>query len=387
MKRRRRKQPQRSRLVTTSRPETPRFGRRHTILALLVSLVLVIGGLEVGTRLLRPQASYEAWRRSSLRYVYNPEWHWSLRPGTYDGPQGTVHINSFGIRGGRIVPQKDTSTLRVICLGGSSTFNYGAADDRTWPARLQAALQRQLGRRVEVINGGTPGYSLFQSSLRFQYQFSRWQPDLVIVYHMWNDLKNFWTENTDSLIAKWEKHGRYNETSTLLAPSPALDWLSRHSQFVTYARFAWVEYLKKKHHVESEGWVHPRLDKHVTETGVAFYRDNLLRICRLCERLQVPLLIVDQPLLANPGNSPSERARIQYQATGFTPTELQRAVESAYAVNDSVARSSPVAQHVTTTGFPRSLRTFSDHVHLRDAGLDALARILTPPCAAVLRNR
>jgi hypothetical protein len=41
---------------------------------------------------------------------------------------------------------------------------------------------------------------------------------------------------------------------------------------------------------------------------------------------------------------------------------------------------------VRTDSFPRDLLHFSDHVHLRDAGLDAVARFLTPPSLTALQG-
>ena len=110
--------------------------RVRMLLGLLFSAILTMTLLEVGTRVLRPSISYEEWRRASLRYIYHPIWNWSTRAGEYMAPQGPVTINSNGLRGATISPEKPAGTLRVLCLGGSSTFNYNAQAGRTWPVLL-----------------------------------------------------------------------------------------------------------------------------------------------------------------------------------------------------------------------------------------------------------
>jgi hypothetical protein len=356
------------------------------VFGVLISILLTVVLLEAGTRILRPAVSYEVWRRGSLRYIYNPDWHWSLRPGEYIAPQGSVVINAQGLRGPTVDPKKPDGVLRVVCLGGSSTFNYGAAGERTWPVRLGESLSRGLGRPVEIVNGGTPGYSAYQSSKRFEHQFAAWQPDLVIIYHMWNDLKRFWMTDSNEVIRKWDVHGRFNEASTLLDPLPLLDTACSLSQFVTHIRFAWIRHLMQRHAVDDEGWIHPTLDKTIAPEGVAFYRSNLERVARICEERSIPFLIVDQPLLLTRHSTPLERSKVSLNATGFTFEVLLQAIDSSYAVNADVAARYETASQVRTDSFPRDLLHFSDHVHLRDAGLDAVARFLTPPSLTALQG-
>ena len=382
------KRKERPRRHAAASPSVPpkHFFRRHGVFGVVFSILLTVLLLEAGTRLLRPPLSYEEWRRASLRYVYNPNWHWSLRPGEYIAPQGTVVINAQGLRGPSIAAKKPEGVTRIVCLGGSSTFNYGARQGRTWPARLSERLSRQLGRPVEVINGGTPGYSSYQSSKRFEHQFSEWEPDLVVIYHMWNDLKNFWMTDAEELIQKWDIHGRFNEASTLLDPLPFLDRLCSVSQFATHMRFAWIRYLMKKRSVNDEGWTHPELDKQIAPAGVEFYRSNLERVARICEDRSIPFLIVDQPMLLTATSTRQEMSKVAFQATGFRPGILLQAIGLSYDVNADVAERYTFTSRVPTAGFPHNLQHFSDHVHLRERGLAAVAQFLTPPCLAALHR-
>lgn len=350
--------------------------------ALLATLLL----LELGARWLLPERDYEAWRRASLRYDYDPSYDWRVRPGVYLTEHGPIHVNAYGLRGPEPVLPKPPGLLRVVCLGGSSTFNYDADDDGTWPALLEAWLRRDLGRPVDVVNGGTPGYSTYQSSQRLRAELLSFQPDLVLVYHLWNDLKLFSIEDPQAAIASWEAHGRYNQASTTLAPSPFLDLLSTHSAFVTRLRFAWLGLRKRWLSLDLEGPTRQSLDRRMTAAGLDFYRDNLDRIARDARGAGAAVAFVDQVLLVAPGSPPSHRALIRYDYLGFDHEETLRAVAAARAAAREVAHAEGAAV-IDTDAFPRDLALLRDHVHLRDAGLARLVEIIGPPVAGLLEAR
>jgi lysophospholipase L1-like esterase len=359
--------------------------RLRTSLRLLLAILSMLVLLEIGARLLLPARSYEDWRRSSLRYTYEPFYHWSLRAGEYRSPGGRIRINSYGLRGDEFTPEKEPDTIRILVLGGSAAFNYHAAGGQTWPRRLEAYLRRSLNRKVEVINAGTPGYSLYQSSMRFQHQLVSLDPDLVLVYHLWNDLTLFWIEDAGEIVDRWDLHGRYNEVSTLLDPFPFLDALCARSQFVTHLRFAGLGLLKRLRRVDEEGWVHRVLDKRVTPAGLAFYRSNLERVADTSASRGIPLGIIDQALLPVPESTRLERRRIRYEYTGFDHSRLLEAIADGLAVNREVALRKGVWQ-LGVEGVPRNLRHMRDHVHLTDAGLVRLVAILAPQVLAILRS-
>ncbi|MAF65739.1 MAG: hypothetical protein CMJ84_08785 [Planctomycetes bacterium] len=99
--------------------------------------------------------------------------------------------NSLGFRGPQISLKKPAGTLRIACLGGSSTYGHGpSSNETTWPARLEAHLAsaRPEGA-IEVINGGCQGYSTFESLANLAFRVLPLEPDIVIVYHTINDMR------------------------------------------------------------------------------------------------------------------------------------------------------------------------------------------------------
>jgi lysophospholipase L1-like esterase len=90
-----------------------------------------------------------------------------------------IRTNSFGLRGGPIDPVPAPDVFRVLWLGGSTAWGYTAtSDDETPAAELQRALAAHplraqvLGNwRVEVLNGGVPGYVAWQSALLYDLRY------------------------------------------------------------------------------------------------------------------------------------------------------------------------------------------------------------------------
>lgn len=73
---------------------------------------------------------------------------------------------------------------RVVFLGSSQTWGSGAVStDDTWVARLEARWNEGLpeGMRVECINTGIPAYTAKEIRPLWEEDWSRWQPELVVV--------------------------------------------------------------------------------------------------------------------------------------------------------------------------------------------------------------
>ncbi len=111
---------------------------------------------------------------------------WSLRPGARH-PEAKDVITSGGLRGPERPAAKPPGTLRIAVLGDSCTFGIRLADPKTFGRRLEASLERE-GARVEVWNGGVPGFTIYQGLVHFRERLRTLQPDVVVLYFgAWND--------------------------------------------------------------------------------------------------------------------------------------------------------------------------------------------------------
>jgi lysophospholipase L1-like esterase len=127
-----------------------------------------------------------------------------------------------GFRPAQLAVPKPPGTLRILALGGSTTYGLYVGGEEAFPAVLQRRLARRAGdRRVEVVNLGCPGFAsdrvaaLLGSVLYLD-------PDLVVVLAGHNEMLG----------------GDVGPASGL---SPALRlraWLLEHSSL-----FAWWNHL------------------------------------------------------------------------------------------------------------------------------------------------
>ena len=160
----------------------------------LFALVTVTGFAaiaEVGAR------AIDRWTYVSideLRSVYETRrnWRlgksWPLQRGDYPYLPYVLNpafpeVNELGFRGASFSRHKAPDSFRIVCLGGSTTFNG-------YPAYLEEALQDDFAReglRLEVINGGNQQWTTMDSLISFITRCLPLEPDAVVVYHAVND--------------------------------------------------------------------------------------------------------------------------------------------------------------------------------------------------------
>jgi hypothetical protein len=164
---------------------------RKQIVFTLVAVVLAWFCVEL---LMLIQLWWLPWEnRSDCPYMYgsHPYRAFAPIPNTVDRA-GRRSFNSFGLRGAEIVLEKPADTIRIVCLGGSTTFSDGAStDSATYPARMERMLRdhyRGSPFRVEVINAGVNCYNSFESLIYFQTRLLDFSPDIAIFHHAINDV-------------------------------------------------------------------------------------------------------------------------------------------------------------------------------------------------------
>jgi lysophospholipase L1-like esterase len=199
---------------------------------------------EAGLRLVAPQIPGEMVRRPHPpgMYVSHPVLGHRLAPGfegrferSEEGISMDLQVNSLGIRG----PEPRTQSpggKRVLLLGDSFTFGWGLPFEESYGARLETILARDLGRPVDVIPMGTPGYDT-ETELSWLREIG-WSldPDLVVLqFCVSNDF-------SDNLLPNFEVrdgflHRPNRKTATAGAhdaPSGLADWLGRKSHLYVF---------------------------------------------------------------------------------------------------------------------------------------------------------
>ena len=96
------------------------------------------------------------------------------------GDAWQTEINSNGFRTGEFYP-KLPGTKRVLIMGDSFMWGYGANQSETPAVVLEELLRERMSKKIEVFSLAIPSYSAVRYSVLSDLYFDVLDPDLVIV--------------------------------------------------------------------------------------------------------------------------------------------------------------------------------------------------------------
>lgn len=373
---------------TNPRPASPgpRRGERRplsrgkkfgfSVAGTFIFLALFGLGSELVFAILKPERSFNTWRRDSLTYLLDEDVDWKLEPRLY--PWGEVNADFF--RGQRVTKERVPGTLRIALLGGSAAFDMWKRDEETWAEELERELSGVLRRPVEVLNAGTPGYSTWQSVRLLESRILAYDPDLVLVYHLYNDSLYFRFDDRDKIADAWRLNARSCYMTDAAHEHAVWDTLSLFFPRTTdFLRAMVVEAAIRELRSEAHKvWKDTELRSEVHPVGFGLYETNLRRMAKLLEPRRIPLGLVTQASIIREQNTKAERQRIHYAYRGLSTERLWKAYQDAYAVPDKIAATHPhvfvIKAHERV---PVDSRLFVDEVHLTKDGSRLLARVVT----------
>lgn len=170
------------------------------VVAVCISLVLTVAALEGLLHVVDNSGRFERVmqlfgeprppldnKSGSGMYYQHHYSAYALKPGYQAGDR--ERINSLGFRGEDIALEKPDGVYRVVAIGGSTTFGVYLPWRNSYPHYLQEVLRERLGTdRIEVVNAGLTGSTAAESFHRMPTQILPLDPDMVIIYHAFNDL-------------------------------------------------------------------------------------------------------------------------------------------------------------------------------------------------------
>jgi lysophospholipase L1-like esterase len=109
-------------------------------------------------------------------WIADPDLIYELNPQAPDSPQG-YRAKAPGT-------DRD-ATVRIICMGGSTTYGHGVQAHEAWPWIAEGVL-RARGIDAEVINAGVPGYGTHQLLIRYRRDIAAFKSDIVVLFLGWN---------------------------------------------------------------------------------------------------------------------------------------------------------------------------------------------------------
>ena len=218
------------------------MGRSSLSALLALSLILLFHGFffiaaEVGLRLWSEPPS----AGPALNLVERDEpYAYRLNP---DHPE----ISSQGLRDREFEIPKPAGVFRILMLGDSVTYGLFVKREQAFPKVLEALL-RQRGLRVEVINAGMNGYTIWNELQWFKRHGAAFQADLVVlgfcpndvvdpVLH-WGDDEGYFRNLPAEAIPDLDRHRRDVEPF-VYGPKALLRRLLKHSAVYRFVSGRW----------------------------------------------------------------------------------------------------------------------------------------------------
>jgi lysophospholipase L1-like esterase len=127
----------------------------------------------------------------------------------YKSSDGTLQHNEDGYRGAKIPLRRKKNTLRILFLGGSTTYGQYVHDpEKTYPEYVKTLLKKQLPKTIEdieIINGGLVYGTSAELLTHYHFKYRYYQPDLVVINTGGNDSEAVVRNHYQPDYSHWRK--------------------------------------------------------------------------------------------------------------------------------------------------------------------------------------
>lgn len=296
-----------------------------------------------------------------------------------------VSVNKKGYRGQDFTVKKPPGTIRIMIYGGSSVFGADQADGNDWPSLVQKYLNNDGVLNVEVINAGIPGHATADSVNRLMLEGHYFEPDFIVGYHGWNDIKHFGMPQP--LIREMLP---LRQNPLLYYQNGVDEFLSEISQiYVRLRQKYWFwrmgmgdEGATRDWRMEELGhWKVQDIIEAPERNAFGFYdyspeqlritTQAFIDIARIINA--EPILVLEARLVA-PENSDQEREKLGYHYVKLDHAGLVEAYRRVDTVLKQVAQENDVLLIPAAVEIAQDLDNFVTSVHVTSKGAEAVAR-------------
>lgn len=274
-------------------------GRIANFFLVLGTLALLLPLAEITVRIVRPQTlpSQSFIRGFVLKGMYvaddktgfrlAPEFHGRI---DRNGVVTEFSTNSMGLRDDEI-GAKQAARVRILALGDSFTWGWGAAQGEEWISVVQDVLNQDAGKdSVECINGGVNAYGT-ENELELLRQIGpQISPDVVLVGFFAND----YTDNVLGATGVYTVKDGYlhDHFSQKMFRE---NFLARESHLYRLITSAFGEAQRRWKHVPPSTQPLKQFSEAEFEQGMQLAEKHLLAMQRECEVLGARLAVVWLP--------------------------------------------------------------------------------------------
>jgi lysophospholipase L1-like esterase len=310
------------------------------------------------------------------------------------------HLRALSIRS----LTKPTGSMRILCLGASTTNQITQETQDTWCALLEKQLNHvDPGAHVQTLSYGQAGDDVIDSALWIRGMIEQIRPDIVVTLLGINDLA--WGKHEGSDIRTLIEQGR-GQIGTLFYLKQLCTSISQVCRRVSIIKrnIAQREALRNGTAVEFQPLTLPQLriayqqlpyvpDVRRQPDPIDNFRLNLDWLMDFLHQRQVSVIVLGQPVLWKDVLTPKEYNTLWFSIN--TPNGLVRPATS-WLVNEMHKYNRVQQQIAEKYGFtyvdldaviPKTLDYYFDDCHFTDSGSARVAGAVFPPLAQLLKAR
>jgi len=358
-----------------------------------IGILILLG--EVGVRLFvkNGDVTPEVLRNRSLQYesvvfarhAFKQEARMVNDPTDKKKGELVWEINEKGYRGENFEEKKPDGTTRIIIYGGSATFDTLSTVGEDWPHRVQGKLRQAGFLNLEVINAGVIGHTALESVGRLFTEGYVFEPDYVLIYNAWNDIKYLSSPKT---VLRTLRPSLQGFDPRIQYGNIVDRWLCEWSQLYTVLRRIFYQAKLKigREGLRKEGDTQSSIAT-LNPNGFRQYQLGMEVFVDLARNIGAEPILMTQARLVHGSNAltPEKQKRIDYHHVGLSHEALLETFDRLDAIVRKVAAEKGVMLIDASAHLSGKVWAFDDHVHVVPKGSEALAQFVADHLQKILR--
>lgn len=321
--------------------------------------------------------------RELLRlYRRHPFLNTAPREGTRVATFGkTASLNSLGYRSPERELNKATGKIRVLCSGGSTTFDTLAENDaRTWPWEMEEILRE--GADLEVFNAGFPGWCSLENLISLEIRDVDLKPDIVVLFQGINDLQPAAHRPFD----RQYEHGHAERCIAVLGFNRRrLPWFE-HSLFFEKSR----NLILGRRNFWKWGWNSSPPDAQlpvIPEEALRTFERNIRSYIAIAQSNGAEVILATQTIRLRRSFIKEDRAHLEEWIPGLDPDSIPSQLDRMNSILRKLSTSESVSLADVAGELPLEDADFGDPMHFSTSGSEKMAEFMARSIEKVLLKR
>jgi len=302
-----------------------------------------------------------------------------------------VDKNGFLAKDQQLSYTKPANEIRIATIGGSTTANINLSFDDNWPGYLGQLVQKVFPEKnIRIINAGVPGFDTSQSIPNLALRVIPFHPDIIIIYHAYNDLKaiKYGIEFKPDYSHIHSTPYGYHEEPTLIVKGL--------SQSMFYVRTR-NQYRKFKERIDANGMMlkaltdKDRLD-YIPEEALQTFEQHIQSLVAIGEISNAKVILSSFATLYDPNLDYTKRETFTQMSTlqkkdlyslmnftpGLTVNAFFKGIKEYNTILKNIAIHEKTGWIDNASSVPHKDEYFVDRVHFSKKGAKCMAENILP---------